>query len=402
VKVEEARVLLGLRPGFSESEFADAVRNAERVWSPDQFDEGSERHQAAVARTRTLAQARTVLERSLRTPAAPSGPPEAHAGGPDAEVDSGQLGDAAGGVPPVAPSPPEPAPELETRPGLRSEPPSPSSTGDSVAPVRAGGRPRRLQPRFWLVGAALIAALLAGWFVTGWPVPIATLSRSGETAPVVDVSQNAQDSAAPEAASQGASGGADGALAESRPAAARQDPNTIGDAPDLPSAVAGRGASPDGPLFSVSVGAFRSFASAQSLAGRVANDSAVSWSAVAPVATAGGVYHRVLAGLVADSVGAHALGAELASRLGADVGGWFARPVALTVCSASFPDADGAREVIGAALAQELAGNVRPSEEGDFRACFGGYERPEELAEAIRRLGEAGYLGAVVPLTAGR
>ena len=65
MRAEEARVLLGLRPGFSQSEFEEAVRTSKDSCEVGSFPEGSEPHQQALARLRTLSQAAATLERAL-------------------------------------------------------------------------------------------------------------------------------------------------------------------------------------------------------------------------------------------------------------------------------------------------------------------------------------------------
>ncbi|MGY8777966.1 MAG: SPOR domain-containing protein, partial [Longimicrobiales bacterium] len=65
MKLDEARVLLGLRPGFSESEFRAAAEGATRDWWPERFPEGSEYRRVAEERTRTIQQACLVLEGAL-------------------------------------------------------------------------------------------------------------------------------------------------------------------------------------------------------------------------------------------------------------------------------------------------------------------------------------------------
>lgn len=386
MRVEEARVLLGLRPGFSESELAEAVRSAEDVWRPDRFEEGSERHQAAIARSRTLAQARMVLEKSREEPG-PTSAEEAVDAEPRPSV---AAHDDAEGEPVVVAeaslAPPAPEPMAERVSGHthddRSTGAQPTLVPDPEPPPGTRVRGGAARPRLWMAGAAVVSVALVAWFVSAGLLTRPTTASSGGQEGAVDAFPVADEAVITEA------GGA-------RPENAADD----GADPESTAADGEIDQTGEGMSFSVSLGAFRSFASAQALAGRIAEESTVSWFAVAPVATAGGVYHRVLAGLVPDSTQAAALGAQLAQRLGGDVSGWFARPVALMVCSSSFPDASGAQQVLQAALAQEMAGSIRSSPAGSdalgFRACFGAYGRPDEAGEAIRRLSEAGYRGRV-------
>ncbi len=120
---DEARSLLELSPLASELELQNAYRSMLRVWHPDRFQEGSQLHEAATARTRRLIEAFRVLS-------------ERGVGATDADA-----------------PPPCPASGLDpygvARSPLHLTEPTPEKTrGRYVAP----GRPS------WRVGAALIAA----------------------------------------------------------------------------------------------------------------------------------------------------------------------------------------------------------------------------------------------------
>ncbi len=107
---------------------------------------------------------------------------------------------------------------------------------------------------------------------------------------------------------------------------------------------------------------------------------------VAPVRVADRVYHRVLVGPAADSLGAERLRASLAETLGGDGASWIVRPTPLAFDFGEFDSTQAAAErvaEIGSAGIGAYYFEVSRSAAPMFRVYAGAYESPAE-AEVMR------------------
>jgi len=395
VRAEEARVLLGLRPGFSESELDEAIRTSKESCQVDRFPEGSEHHQQALARLRVLSQAAATLVRAREEQRAlteEGGTERVSGESSRTEVVSSDPDEE---VPTAAPSTPraDPSAGLPSAQVLISD-------DQERPPSRKARATRRLARRFGAVAIVVSLGILAR---QAWPS--SWMWIEGIVSGVVSGSQpRSEEGARPSGEPETTDGGTGGSVATTM-----DSTFDLSDDVTLPQASALDGAqdeirpaegSSDG-YFAISLGAFRSFPSALTLIDRLSEDTTVEWSAVAPVLLPDGLYHRVLAGLRPDSLAARALGAQLVESLGDDAEGWFPRRIRVVVCTEPFTDSNSADEAVRRAREQELLGEVRnpPQGDGEVRVCFGGYGQGGDADEVIRRLRQVGYASALVSVT---
>ena len=173
------------------------------------------------------------------------------------------------------------------------------------------------------------------------------------------------------------------------PAGARQTPAVSEPSPPEPRQA-----------YSLALAAYQARETAEARARRLSQQRPDLLFIVAPVRVNDRVYHRVLAGPAADSLGAEAVRASLAETLAGDDGArWIVRPTPLAFDFGEFESAeaaDGRVAEIGnggiGAYVLEVAGSPSPA----FRVYAGAYQTPAEAEVMRAELDSA--LGAVPTL----
>ena len=361
MKLDEARVLLGLRPGFSESEFRAAAEGAKRDWWPERFPEGSEYRRVAEERTRTIQQACLVLEGALT-----SSPRDS-----ERELDNTE--------------PPSVSPDTITPPVSLD-----STAVDDVQPQ--GVTPRSVPGRggrtYRVLGGVLVV-VLGGASVFGiWSQRDSGTDSSLRNGTGEERGFDLSAPVSPEAAAVDAS------------------PATV----TLTDSLETRQESADSNrvYYSVGLGAFQDQDAARSLLTRVQGLEPSVWAVIAPVDVSGTVYFRVMVGLAGAPEALADVVQAVTRGIGRDVEGWILREVAVTLCLAGpGGSADVAAETARLAsqgIAAFLREEPSPSGETLFRVCSGAFSDAEEATFFEDRLRAQGWAPEVwmLPSPTGR